>query len=429
MQRINNYYSATVNDKTEYAALKEDISCDIAIVGGGLTGVATAVELSERGYSVVLLEANRIGWGASGRNGGQVTGSLSGDSAMLKQLQARHGTDAARFVWNLRWRGQDIIKQRIEKYQIQCDLIHGHLHTAWTKKAIPALRQILRDAEQWGFDGEIEWLEPKQVQQKLGTTLYHGGIFNQRNFHLHSLNLCLGEARAAASLGCRLFEQTPVTKLETKGSPVLCTAHGKINAKTVVLAGNAYHRLCQSQLNGLLVPAVLGNMTTVPLTQEQLEQVNPQRLAVYDSRLVLDYYRVTADNRLMFGGGTNYSGREINNVEASLRPALEHTFPAIQGIDIDYAWTGTAGIVPNRIPLLGRAQNNVYYAQGYSGHGIASSHVLAEILADALQGELDQFDTFHHFKHLKVPFGRQLGNPLMALAMTYYQLKERLLDS
>jgi glycine/D-amino acid oxidase-like deaminating enzyme len=428
MQRINNYYTATVNDRTQYAALTEDISCDIAIVGGGLTGVATAVELSERGYSVVLLEANRIGWGASGRNGGQVTGSLSGDTAMLKQLQVQQGTDAARFVWNLRWRGQDIIKQRISAYQIECDLVHGHLHTAWTKSAIPALKQTLHEADQWGFDGKIKWLDREQIQKLLGTELYHGGVYNQRNFHLHSLNLCLGEARAAVSLGCKIFEQTHVTQLESNGSPVLQTAGGKVTAQTVVLAGNAYHHLCQPQLKGLLIPAVLGNMTTEPLSAEQLQMINPKRLAVYDSRLVLDYYRVTADNRLMFGGGTNYSGREIRNVEASLRPALEKTFPILQGINIDYEWTCTAGIVPNRIPLLGRATDNVYYAQGYSGHGIASSHVLAEILADALQGELEQFETFNHFKHLRVPFGRQLGNPMMALGMAYYQLKERLLD-
>ena len=428
MQRIDNYYISTANDLTDYPQLNDETSCDIAIVGGGLTGVAAAVELSELGYSVVLLEANKIGWGASGRNGGQVTGSLSGDSAMLKQLQQRDGFDAAKFIWDLRWRGQDIIKQRIAKYQIECDLIHGHLHTAWSKKAIPALQQTLKDAQVWGFDGHLEWLETEALHGLLNTPLYHGGLYNKRNFHVHSLNLCLGEARAATNIGCRIFEQTAVTKLDTNNDPVLVTEHGVVNAKTVVLAGNAYHRLCQQQLKGLLVPAILANMTTEPLSDQQVAELNPQRLAVYDSRLVLDYYRITADNRLMFGGGTNYSGRDVDNVRASLRPALEATFPALKGVNIDHAWTCTAGIVPNRIPLLGRAQKNVYYSQGYSGHGIASSHILAEILAQALHGELSRFDTFSQFKHRKVPFGQQLGNPLMAIGMAYYQMKERLTD-
>jgi len=428
MQRIDNYYSATANDDTHYPALKQDINCDIAIVGGGLTGVATAVELSELGYSVVLLEANKIGWGASGRNGGQVTGSLSGDGAMLKQLQKHSGFDAAKFIWDLRWRGQDIIKQRVAKYQIDCGLIHGHLQTAWSKKAIPELKQTLTAAEQYGFDGQLEWLEPDEIKKLIDTPLYQGGLFNKRNFHVHSLNLCLGEARAAASLGCKIFEETQVTRLVGGNNPVLHTEHGSVNAKTVVLAGNAYHRLCQPQLKGLLVPAILANMTTAPLSESQVAQINPQRLAVYDSRLVLDYYRVTADNRLMFGGGTNYSGWDVSNVRSTLRPAMERTFPALKGVEIDHAWTCTAGIVPNRIPLLGRAEDNIYYCQGYSGHGIASSHVLSEILAKALHGELTQFETFSHFKHRKVPFGQQLGNPLMAIGMAYYQLKEKLTD-
>jgi glycine/D-amino acid oxidase-like deaminating enzyme len=172
-------------------------------------------------------------------------------------------------------------------------------------------------------------------------------------------------------------------------------------------------------------PAILGNMTTTPLSEELARRINPDDLAVYDSRMVLDYYRLTADRRLMFGGGTNYSGTDIGNVAAALRPALEQTFPDLKGIGIDYAWTGTAGIVVNRIPALGRIADNVYYAQGYSGHGIASSHIMAEVLADALTGTLQHFDLFSGLEHIRLPVGPRLGSALVALGMTYHRLLQR----
>jgi len=426
MERINNYYTATVNDATNYPILEGDLTVDIAIVGGGFTGVASAVELVERGFSVALCEANRIGWGASGRNGGQVTGSLSGDRAMLAQLRKSHGSDAEDFVWHLRWEGHNIIRERIARYAIDCDLKTGHLHTAWREADIAELQRTVEMAHSYGMEDDVSWLSQEQVHERLATPLYHGGILNQRNMHLHSLNLCLGEARAAASQGAQLFEQTPVLELKGGRLPKLVTTKGTVSAKKIVLAGNAYHRLARKHLNGLLFPAVLGNMATEPLSDELAEKINKHDLAVYDSRMVLDYYRLTADKRLLFGGGTNYSGREIDNVAQCLTPAMINTFPALSQTRIEYAWTGTAGIVMNRIPLLGKCDRNVYYAQGYSGHGIATSHIMAEVLAEALTGTLEKFDVFADFNHRKVPGTRFLGNGLLALGMWYYQFKEKL---
>ena len=425
-ERIDNYYSATCNNTTEYPALVGEHTADIVIVGGGSTGVATAVELAERGLSVALIEANRIGWGASGRNGGQVTGSLSGDAAILKQLSRKIGSDATEMMHMLRWHGQDIITNRIERYGIQCDLQQGHLHAAYSPKDIPELKSAMADAQEAGLSDDVEWLDRAQVHEKLATPLYHGGVLNRRNLHLHSLNLCLGEAAAAQSLGASVFEQSPVISIEYGDNPVVTCAQGSIRAKTVVLAGNAYHHLAQHKLKGLLFPAILGNLTTAPLSAEQAHALNPENLAVYDSRMVLDYYRLTADNRLMFGGGTNYSGRDIDDVAKTLRPALEKTFPQLTGIGVDYAWTGTAGIIVNRIPALGRIEGNVYYAQGYSGHGIASSHIMAEIMAEALIGTLERFDLFSSLKHIRLPVGPRTGSALVALAMTYHRLKESL---
>jgi len=424
MERINNYYNATRNDFSEHPALEDDLDVDVAIVGGGSTGLATAVELCEKGLSVVLLESHRIGWGASGRNGGQVTGSLSGDANILKQLKKRMGSEAIDVIRLLRWHGHDIIRHRIEKYSIDCDLRFGHLHTAYSKSDVAELQKSVQDAQEAGLGDDIQWLDKSEVREKLGTNLYHGGVYNRRNMHVHSLNLCLGEAAAATSLGAKIFEQSHVLNIEYGDHPRLVTKEGSVRAKTIILAGNAHHRLAQHALRGLLFPAILGNLTTEPLSEDAVNEINPERLAVYDSRMILDYFRVTADNRLMFGGGTNYSGKNIDDVAKTLRPSLEMTFPQLQGVNIDYAWTGTAGIIINRIPALGRIDDNVYYAQGYSGHGIASSHIMAEILADKLTGNHAMFDLISTLKHTRLPVGPKIGSAIIALGMLYHRLKQ-----
>lgn len=423
-ERVDNYYSATRNDHTQHDSLSTELRTDVVVIGGGSTGVATTLELAERGFKVVLLEANRIGWGATGRNGGQVTGSLSGDKAILKQLRKLIGEEAIDVVRMLRWHGHDIITRHIERYGIECDLRRGHLHTAYSPADIPALQQSLADAQEAGLGDKVEWIGKQQLREKLATELYHGGVLNRHNMHLHSLNLCLGEASAACSLGAKVYEHSPVVSIDYANTPVVHTDTGSVSANAVVLAGNAYHRLAQHKLKGLVFPAILGNLTTAPLGEELAHKINPENLAVYDSRTVLDYYRLTADGRLMFGGGTNYSGRDIKDVASTLRPALEKTFPDLQGVDIEFAWTGAAGIVINRIPALGRVANNVYYAQGYSGHGIASSHIMSEILADALTGTLENFDLFSQLKHIRLPVGPRTGSALLALGMAYYRLKQ-----
>ncbi|MBX2824578.1 MAG: FAD-binding oxidoreductase [Gammaproteobacteria bacterium] len=423
--RTDAWYTATIGDATDYPALTEDCRADVAVIGGGLSGVATAVELAERGFSVVLLEANRIGWGASGRNGGQVTGSLSGDKAMLKQLRPTMGAAAEDYVWNLRWRGHQIIERRIERYAIQCDLKRGHLHAAWKPSHMPELEATYSEACQRGMEHEVELLDESAVKDYVGTDLYHGALYNSRNLHLHSLNLCLGEARAATGLGARIFEGSRVESIQHGATPIVETAQGRVTADSVILTGNAYHRLERKKLGGLLFPAVLANLTTKPLSAEVATAINPKDLAVYDTRFVLDYYRLTSDNRLMFGGGANYSGRNLEDVAGLLRPAIEKTFPQLKGISIDYEWTGQAGITINRIPQIGRLSNNVYYAQGYSGHGIATSHILAEVLAETIAGSLEEFDRLAALKPIRIPLGDRVGQSLLTLGMHYYQTLER----
>lgn len=420
----NNYYANSLNDHDVYPSLEGEYRVDVAIVGGGLTGVATAVELSEKGLKVAIIEANRIGWGATGRNGGQVTGSLSGDKAILKHMRPKMGDAADDFLWHLRWHGHDIIKNRIEKYKIDCDLKFGHMHTAYKPSHMTELEENYEQAIANGMEEDVTLVEAKDIKGYLESDLYHGGLLNRKNMHLHSLNLCRGEAKAAVSQGALIFENSSVIEIKHGDMPSVVTEFGEVKANSVILAGNAYHRLGGMKMKGKIFPACGANITTVPLSDEVAEKINPQDLAVYDCRFVLDYYRLTADKRLMFGGGSNYSGRGFRDIGSELRPSIEQTFPRLKGIEIEYAWSGMMGIVINRIPQLGKLSDNVFYAQGYSGHGIALSHIIAEIMGDAITGSLDQFDAFANVKHIQLPFGEWANGQMMAAGMWYYNLLE-----
>lgn len=422
--RCNSYYNATINNETQYPRVEGEYRVDVVIVGGGFTGVATAVELAEKGFKVAIVEANKIGWGATGRNGGQVTGSLSGDKAMTKQLINKLGTQAEKFVWDLRWRGHEIIKSRVKKYNIDCDLKFGHLHTAYKSAHMDEMKATFDEAVNRGMGHEVSLITKKDIPEYLETPLYHGGLLNKRNMHLHSVNLCLGEARAAESHGAVIFENSPVLDITDSVLPAVKTAHGTITASSVLLAGNAYHKLARNKLSGMLFPASLGNCATVKLTPKVANALNPHDVAVYDSRFVLDYFRMTADHRLMFGGGTNYSGRNSKDLAKELRPGIERTFPRLKGIEIEFEWTGMAGIVVNRIPQLGKVSPNVFYCQGYSGHGVATSHIMGEIMANAIIGSLTEFELFAGMKHIRLPVGEWLGNQGMAMGMMYYRMME-----
>ncbi|MBA4708921.1 NAD(P)/FAD-dependent oxidoreductase [Aquitalea aquatica] len=425
-QRVHSYYSATMLGDTSYPQLKGDVRVDVVVIGGGFTGLASALELAERGKKVALLEAQRIGWGQSGRNGGQVTGSLSGDGAIRRQLARQVGEQAADdFIWFLRWRGHDIIRQRIERYGIACDLKFGHLHTAYKPAHMAELRRAFAEAQQHGMGGEVELVEATELGRFLDTPLYFGGLYNQRCMHLHPLNLCLGEARALASLGGLIFENSPVLEICHGAVPLVRTATGSIRADQVLLAGDVYHQLERAKLSGMIFPAAGGIVTTEPLGA-LARQLNPLDVAVYDCRFVLDYYRMTADGRLLFGGGANYSGKASRDIAAELRPCIERTFPQLKGVKIDYQWSCNMGIVINRIPQLGKLSPNVWYAQGYSGHGVATSHIVGEVMAKAICGSMEQFDVFQHFRHVRLPLGDKLGQSLLALGMCYYQLLEKL---
>ena len=422
--RPENYYTASLHDDTAWPPLRGDHSADVVVIGGGFTGVNTALELAQRGLSVILVEANRIGWGQSGRNGGQVTGSLSGEGELRRQWRRRLGTELDDFVWWLRWHGQDVIAARVAQHGIACDLKYGHIHAAMKPSHMGELQQTYDEACARGMADDVVLLDAKGVRDHLESPLYCGGLLNSRNMHLHPLKLCLGEAQAAERLGVRIFEGSPVLDVVHGPRPQVVTAHGRVSAAHVMIAGDVSHKLERKRLSGLIFPAVGGIVTTEPLGADA-QAINPHDMAVYDCRFVLDYYRLTADGRLLFGGGANYSGRESRSIADELRPAIEATFPRLKGVKIDHAWSCAMGIVINRAPQLGKLADNVWYAQGYSGHGVATSHVVAEVMAEAIAGTIERFDVFATLKPVRLPLGDLLGNPLLMLGMRWYLLLEK----
>lgn len=419
----SSYYAATRNSFEPFDTLQGDCRVDVGIVGGGFTGIATALSLVEKGYRVAVVEANRIGWGASGRNGGQFTDSVSGEHHIRRAL----GADEAKgFLQMLRWRGHEIIEDRVQRYGISCDLRHGHLMAAFKSRQMHELQESHAEFVEQGMADAVRLLDKPELEELLGTEVYCGGLLNERNGHLHPLNLCLGEADAARRQGVRIFEESPVTNIEHGERPVIVTAAGRVIADQVIVAGNAYHRLERSALHGMLFPATSHIVVTEPLPSEVIEATNPRNLAVYDCNHVLDYYRMTADGRLLFGAGCNYSGRDPDDIDRVMRPRIMRVFPQLEGFRIDYRWSGKIGIVINRVPQLGRIDDNIYYAQGYSGHGICLSHVVGEIMADAVSGTMERFDVFSRIRHYRVPVNEWIGSRMIALGMLYYRLRDLL---
>ena len=420
-EHTGSYYAATVNEVTDYPVLEGAKSADVCVVGAGFTGTSTALSLAERGYSVALVEANRVGWGASGRNGGQVINGMGG----IETLRKKHGSAIAEILNNLRWGGNDIIRERVAKYGIQCDLKDGYLEVATKPSQVSYIDEFPEDRESHPSDFAYEVWDREKTCDMLGTDAYHGGFVCYRDGHLHPLNLCVGEARAAHNLGVKIFEQSPVTGITHGKRPRVETANGYVEADSVVLAGNAYSQLEPKHLSNLIFPAGSYIIATEPLADDVAKSINRKDVAVCDLNEVVDYYRLSADKRLLFGGACNYSGRDPKSIKSYILPRMLKVYPQLKDVKIEYEWGGKIGVVLRRIPTLGRINDNVYYCQGYSGHGVCATHVMGEVMADAVTGTMERFDLFADMNHFRIPGTQWMGNQIIALGMLYYKMKDR----
>ncbi len=417
-QHAPSYYAATANWQTDYPELEGAIEADVAIVGGGFSGVATAVELSERGYKVVLLESNRIGWGASGRNGGQIIGGYGQNPGAFRSTIGSEGVD---IVEGMGVVCVDIIKQRIEKYNIDCDLKWGYCEVGLKKRHLKSYQQWAED------DPAMRLLDQDQIKEYVNSELYLGGYYREDWGHIQPLNLCIGEAKVAQSLGANIFENSQVTNITYGDNPVVTTQKGSVKAGHVILCGNAYMGKLVPYLDARVLPATSCIIGTEPLSDEQLQQTMVRDVAVCDSRTALDYYRLSADKRLLFGGLSNYTGLEPANAEAVMRNKMAKVFPSLKNVKIDYSWSGRMGISVRRMPQIGRIKNsNILYASGYSGHGVAPTHMTGRLLAEAVDGNTHRFDIMNKMFHLPWPGGKLLRRPAMAAGMMFYKIRDAL---
>lgn len=416
------YYAATAHAAPERPALAGAVSTQVCVVGAGFSGLATAVSLAERGYDVVVVEASHVGWGASGRNGGQLVNGYSRD---LDVVESRYGTEAAKALGSMAFEGAAIIRERVARYGIDCDLRDGGVFAALNDNQLNELKTRVTSWQSYGHD-ELQMLDETAIREHTNTDLYVGGLLDNRGGHLHPLNLALGEAAALESLGGVIYERSPVTKVQSGAKPMVHTAGGQVRADTVVVCGNAYLGKAVPALRDRVMPVATQVMATEPLGAETANRLMPAGSCVEDCNYMLDYYRMSADHRLLFGGGTVYGGTTPADIEAKLRPHLKRTFPELADVRIDYAWSGNFALTLTRIPHMGELEDNVYFSHGYSGHGVTTTHLAGRLIAEAIAGERDRFEAFAALRNYPFPGGRLFRVPLSMLGSWYYQAREKM---
>jgi gamma-glutamylputrescine oxidase len=417
------YYAATATPSPYRQSLKGEVRTEVCIIGAGFSGISAALTLAEAGIKPVVLEAKRVGWGASGRNGGQIVNGYSRD---LSVIEGRYGREAARALADMSLEGGDIIRERTAKYAIACDLVGGGFFAAFTARQMRELEHQKKVWEGYGHT-ELEMVDKPGLGRIVRTGIYVGGMIDHRGGHIHPLNLVLGEAAAAESLGAIIHDGSPVTKVEDQGSEVLVhTPHGLVRAKTVLVCGNAYLGNAVPDLTNKIMPVSSQVLTTAPLDPKLLDELLPQNHCVEDCNYILDYYRRTADDRLLFGGGVVYGGTDPASIEGKIRPHLERTFPSLRGVGIDFAWSGNFALTMTRVPHVGRLSPNVLFSHGDSGHGVTTTHLLGRLLGEAVQGRMERFDAFAGLPYLPFPGGRALRVPLTVLGSWWYGLRDKL---
>ncbi|WP_443090200.1 NAD(P)/FAD-dependent oxidoreductase [Basfia succiniciproducens] len=418
-EHIKTYYYDTRNQDFTQPTLTGGQSADVCVVGAGFGGLSAALELAERGKSVIVLEGARIGFGASGRNGGQaINGFEDGMDAYIDDM----GLEKARKLWEMSLEAIDIIEQRIAKYNIQCDWRKGYATLALNHRRMDDLVTIEQTSREiFAYDYMQLW-NKAELKQYLGSDIYVGGLYDGNSGHLHPLNYCLGLAKACLDLGVRIFEQSPVIDLDVGKSKVIAeTAEGSVTAENVVLATNAYvtslPKRIQRGTARKILPIDSFIIATEPLDQETANAVINNGMSVCDNNLLLDYYRLSADNRLLFGSDSS-SNKDMVQV---MRNNMLHVFPQLENVKIDYGWAGPIDMTINAKPCLGRIASNVFYAHGYSGHGVALTGLAGRLIAEVIEGDDERFAIFESLKSPSVYGGRIVKNLATKIGVKYYK--------
>lgn len=423
----DSYYEDSVRRPALNLPLTGRVEADVCVVGGGYAGLSAALELAARGYSVVLLEAQRVGWGASGRNGGQVIVGFGsdGECAIEKQFSRE---DALR-AWEVSTAALDLVRRRIREHAIDCDWQPGYLSLATRERKVPALRRWMEHAVRC-YGHPLQWIGPGEVRDWVRSDRFHSAVFDPESGHLHPLKYCLGLARAAVAAGARIHEASPVFHVERGERPVVRTGIGSCRCRFVVLAGNVYlgeyGDEVAPEVSSRILPVGTYMVASQPMGPGRATELMPRRPAASDTNFVLDYFRLSADHRLLFGGADSYTGSTPRNLVERMRRAMLQVFPQLDDLQVTHAWGGFVDVTLNRAPDFGRIGSNMYYLQGFSGHGVAMAGMAGLLAAQAIAGDAERFDLMARIRHRRVPGGSLLRTPGLVLGMLYYQLRDHL---
>jgi len=418
---VASYYAASGLPQPERPALAGRVDCDVVIIGAGYTGLSTGLHLAEQGYKVVLLEAAKVGWGASGRNGGQIVHSYSRD---IDVIESRYGPETARPLAQMAFEGARIIRERVQRYGFDCHLQDGGVFAAITQRQVGHLEAQKALWERNGHPG-LKIVSGRAMQSIVASERYKALLVDPTGGHFHPLRLAQGQALAVESLGGVIHEQSAVRRLDRGDTVVAHTDHGQVHARFAVVAGNAYLGGLEPQLQQRSMPCGSQVIATEPLGALG-RTLLPANHCVEDANYLLDYFRLSSDGRLLYGGGVIYGARDPAHIESIIRPKMLKTFPQLRDVRIDYAWTGNFQLTLSRLPDVGRLAPNIYYSHGCSGHGVTFTHLIGRVLGQTIQGQAERFDAFARLPHYPFPGGRLLRVPLTALGAWYYSLRDAL---
>ena len=422
-QLPDSYYASTAPPGTHHRALTGRETTDVCVIGAGFTGISAALHLAEQGYSVVVLEAARVGWGASGRNGGQVG---SGMRESMSALERSLGPSRTGVLWALCEEAKAVITERIARHGISCDWRPGNLLASTRERYMGGIeREAAFCHRRFGYAG-YRMLSRAEIRAEVASERYVGGRMDEGGGHLHPLCFVLAMAGAAARSGVRIFEGSRAERIEWGCPARVSTARGVVEAGYVVLAGNAYIDRLEPRIESRIMPIVNHVLATEPLGERRARSLIPSGACVHSTKFVVDYYRCTSDHRLLFGGGESYSDRPLDDPKAFVRRYMLRVFPQLADVRIDHAWSGRLAITMNRLPHVGRLAPNGFFAHGFSGHGVALTQIAGKLIAEAVAGTAERFDVLAGLKHRPFPGGRRLRHPLLVLGMLYYALRDKL---